>query len=67
MAKGSQAASTGEKLDFATNTPKILSKKINIKPKVIPKAKLTPITPRRFNYATATAIMVKINADTGIL
>ena len=33
MAKGSQAASTGEKLDLATNTPKILSKKINIKPK----------------------------------
>ena len=67
MAKGSHAASAGEKLDLATSTPKILSKKMKIKPKAIPRARLTPIPPRRLKDATATAITVNINAETGML
>ena len=34
---------------------------------MIPKAKLTPIPPRRLNEETATAIKVKIKAEIGIL
>jgi hypothetical protein len=65
--KGNQAARKGEKVDLLTKTPKILSKKIKRKPKAIPKARLTPIPPRLLKEATATAIKVKIKADTGIL
>ena len=42
---GSHAPNNGEKLDLFTKTEKILSKKINIKPNVIPKARLIPIPP----------------------
>ena len=67
MNKGSQAARKGENVDLLTITPKILSKKINKKPKVIPNARFTPIPPRLLNEDTATAIRVSINAEMGIL
>ena len=67
MSNGNHAARAGEKFDLATMTPKILSKKIKMKPNAIPKAKLTPIPPRRLKEETATAIKVKINAETGKL
>ena len=54
-------------MDLLTITPKILSKKIKRKPKLIPNAKLTPIPPLRLKEETATAINVKINDETGIL
>ena len=65
--RGNQAARTGEKVDLLTITPKILSKKIKRKPKLIPNAKLTPIPPLRLKDETATAINVKINDEIGIL
>ena len=65
--KGSQAARKGENVDLLTITPKILSKKINKKPKVIPNARFTPIPPRLLKDDTATAISVSINAEMGIL
>ena len=57
----------GENVDLLTITPKILSKKIKRKPKLIPNAKLTPIPPLRLKDETATAINVKINDEIGIL
>ena len=65
--RGNQAARNGEKVDLLTITPKILSKKIKRKPKLIPNAKLTPIPPLRLKEETATAIKVKINDEIGIL
>jgi len=44
-----------------------LSKKINMNASVIPTARLIPIPPLLLKEATATAIMVKINAEIGIL
>ena len=64
---GNHAAKKGEKVDLRTSTPKILSKKMKRKPRVIPNARFTPIPPLRLNEATATAIKVSIKADTGIL
>ena len=64
---GSQAARAGEKFDLATKTPKILSKKMKINPRRIPKAKLTPIPPLRLKDETATAIMVNTKAEIGKL
>jgi hypothetical protein len=54
-------------VDLLTRTPKILSKKIKRNPKLIPKAKLTPIPPLRLKEETATAIIVRIKAEIGIL
>ena len=65
--RGSQAATTGGNVDLLTKTPKILSKKMKRKPKLIPKAKLTPIPPLHLKEETATAIIVSINAEIGIL
>ena len=65
--KGNQAAINGGKVDLLTKTPKILSKKINRKPKLIPKAKFTPIPPLLLNEETATAIIVNIKAEIGML
>ena len=65
--KGSHAATTGGNVDLLTRTPKILSKKIKRNPKLIPKAKLTPIPPLRLKEETATAIIVRIKAEIGIL
>ena len=65
--RGSQAATTGGNVDLLTKTPKILSKKMKRKPKLIPKAKLTPIPPLLLKEETATAIIVSINAEIGIL
>jgi len=67
MRIGSQAAIAGGKLDLATKTLKILSKKIKINPSKIPKARLTPIPPLRLKEETATAIMVNTKAETGRL
>ena len=67
ITNGNHAAITGGKLDLLTITPKILSKKIKRKPRVIPKARLTPIPPRRLNEETATAIKVKMKAEIGML
>ena len=64
---GNQTANIGGILDFSANTPKILSKKTNAKASAIPIAKLVPIPPLRFIEETATAIIVSINAETGIL
>ena len=64
---GSHAPKKGEKLDFVTNTPKILSKKINKNPREIPKAKLTPIPPLLLKEDMETAIMVKIKDANGKL
>ena len=64
---GSHAPKKGEKFDFVTNTPKILSKKINKNPRVIPKAKLTPIPPLLLKEDMETAIMVKIKDANGKL
>ena len=40
---------------------------MNRKPSVIPKARFTPIPPRRLNDDTETAIRVSIKAEIGIL
>ena len=64
---GIQTAIMGATLDFAANTPKTLSIKTKAKASKIPMVKFIPIPPRRFMEDTATAIIVKINADTGIL
>jgi len=64
---GNQAAMAGLKLAFNTNTPKILSKKINKNPRATPKARFTPIPPRRLKEVMATAIMVYTKAEAGIL
>ena len=65
--KGNQAPINGEKEDFVTNTPNILSKKIKINPRAIPNAKLIPIPPLLLNEETETAINVKTNDESGIL
>ena len=62
-----QTANNGEKSDCAAMVPKILSKNTNIMAIQIPKARFTPIPPLRFLEDTATAIIVKINTDTGKL
>ena len=64
---GVHTARKGETVAFSARTPKILSKNTNENANKIPTAKLTPIPPRRFIEETATAMMVKINAETGIL
>ena len=64
---GSHAPNNGEKLDLFTKTEKILSKKINIKPNVIPKARFRPIPPLLLKEETETAINVKTNAEMGRL
>ena len=66
MKFGVQAAIQGVKFDFSTITSKILSKKIYIKAMIIPTAKFKPIPPLFLNEDTATAIIVKISAETGI-
>ncbi len=67
MINGSQAAKNGEKVDLATKTPKILSKKTNIKPSETPNARFIPIPPLLLNDETETAIIVKINTEKGVL
>ena len=64
---GNHTAINGEKVDCSAIVPKTLSKKIKIKARVIPTARFTPIPPRRFLEETATAIIVRIKADTGVL
>ena len=64
---GIQTAKSGGILDFSAKTPKILSKKIKVKASPIPIARFIPIPPRRFIEETATAIIVRIKAETGIL
>ena len=64
---GSHAPKKGGKFDLLTITPNILSKKINIKPSAIPKARLTPIPPLLLNEETETAINVSTKADIGRL
>ena len=64
---GSHAPNNGEKLDLFTKTENILSKKINIKPNVIPKARLSPIPPLLLKEETETAINVKTKAEMGKL
>ena len=64
---GSQTAIIGFILDFSANAPKILSKKTKANAIAIPIAKLIPMPPRRFIEETASAIMVRINAETGKL
>ena len=56
-----------ELIPLFTKTEKILSKKINVKPNVIPKARLRPIPPLLLKEETETAINVKTNADMGRL
>ena len=65
--RGNQAPRKGEKLDFVTKTPKILSKKMNKKPRVIPKAKLSPIPPLLLKEDIETAIIVRIKDAKGKL
>tara|TARA_B100000941_G_C28101835_1_gene348814 strand:- start:4 stop:288 length:285 start_codon:yes stop_codon:yes gene_type:complete len=64
---GSHAPNSGEKLDLFTITEKILSKKINTKPNVIPKARLSPIPPLLLKEETETAINVKTKTEMGRL
>ena len=64
---GNHTANTGETLDFSAKTPQILSKKTKAKASAIPMARLSPIPPLRFIDETATAIMVSINAEIGML
>ena len=64
---GIQTAINGEKEDFSAMVPKTLSKNIKVKAITIPIARFTPIPPRLFIAETATAIIVKINAETGRL
>ena len=64
---GNQVATIGEKLLCSAIVPNILSKKINIIPIAIPRAKFTPMPPLRFIDDTATAIMVRIKTDIGKL
>ena len=67
MIFGVHTAKRGGTVAFSASTPKTLSKKINANANIIPIAKLVPIPPRLFIEETATAIMVKIKAETGIL
>ena len=67
MINGNQAPKNGEKFDFVTITPKILSKKINKNPNEIPIARLTPIPPLLLKEDIETAINVKIKDARGKL
>ena len=60
-------AKKGEKVDLETKTPKILSKKTNIKPSETPNARFIPIPPLLLNDETETAIIVKIKTDNGVV
>ena len=64
---GNHTATNGGKSDWAAITPNILSKNTNTMAMQMPKAKLTPMPPRRFMEDTATAIIVNINTETGKL
>ena len=64
---GNHTANMGGILDFSANTPKILSKNTKANASAIPMAKFVPIPPLRFIEDTATAIIVRINAETGTL
>ena len=64
---GNHTATNGGKSDWAAITPKILSKNTKTMAIQIPKARFTPIPPRRFIDETATAIMVNIKTETGKL
>lgn len=64
---GNQTAINGENADCSAMVPKTLSKNTNIKAREIPTAKFIPIPPLLLKEATATAIIVSINAETGIL
>ena len=60
-----QDAIAGEKLDFKTNTPNILSRKMNKKPKETPIARLEPVPPLLLNEETEIAIIVNIKHERG--
>lgn len=62
-----QEAIVGEKLDLITKTLKILSKKINKKPRETPIARLLPVPPLLLNEETESAIRVRIKHDKGIV
>ena len=62
-----QDAIAGEKLDFKTNTPNILSRKMNKKPKETPIARLEPVPPLLLNEETEIAIIVNIKHESGIV
>lgn len=67
MIFGVQTAKSGGAEDFSAKTPKTLSRKTKVNANRIPMAKLVPIPPRRFIEETATAITVRIKAETGML
>ena len=62
-----QDAIAGEKFDLITSTPKILSKKMNKKPRDTPIAKLEPVPPLLLTEDTARAIRVRTKQDKGIV
>ena len=62
-----QDAIAGEKFDFKTNTPNILSRKMNKKPKETPIARLEPVPPLLLNEETEIAIIVNIKHERGIV
>ena len=62
-----QDAIAGEKLDFKTNNPNILSRKMNKKPKETPIARLEPVPPLLLNEETEIAIIVNIKHERGIV
>ena len=64
---GVQTANNGGAVEASASTPKTLSKNTKPKARIIPIARFIPIPPRRFMEETETAIIVKINAETGIL
>ena len=59
------AAIPGEKFDFTTNTPNILSKKIKKNPRETPIAKFNPIPPLCLNEETETPIIDRTMQDKG--
>ena len=59
------AAIPGEKFDFTTNTPNILSKKIKKNPRETPIAKFNPIPPLCLNEETETPIIDRTKQDKG--
>ena len=62
-----QDAIAGEKFDLITSTLKILSKKMNKKPRDTPMAKLEPVPPLLLTEDTARAIRVRTKQDRGIV
>jgi len=64
---GNHTAIKGEKVDCSAMVPKTLSKKIKMKARHIPTARFTPIPPLLLNEETATAIIVRIKAEIGML